>query len=169
MIKATEDKFFFRRMNGADLDVVLTLEAKGHAVPWGLRIFQDCLWAGYYCILLEREKVGHKRVLLAYAIMSAAAGEAHILNVCVNKKYQRQGFGQKIVTHLLGVAKNNKVKMVFLEVRLSNNIAINLYESLGFFEIGHRGSYYPTIEGCREDALVMALELNSSFEVRSES
>ena len=46
---------------------------------------------------------------------------------------------------------------VFLEVRTSNVTAYNLYESLGFNEIGVRPGYYPAYIG-REDALVLAKE-----------
>ncbi|HFE38337.1 MAG TPA: GNAT family N-acetyltransferase, partial [Gammaproteobacteria bacterium] len=120
----------FRRMLDADLESVLKLEVAGHAVPWAKGIFVDCLRAGCYCVLLEFEKQ-----LIAYGIMSAAASEAHILNVCVNNKFLRQGFGRIVILHLLAAAKQNKVRSVFLEVRPSNKVAVHLYESLGFLEI----------------------------------
>jgi ribosomal-protein-alanine N-acetyltransferase len=48
--------------------------------------------------------------------------------------------------------------MVFLEVRPSNLAAVQLYQTLGFNEIGVRRGYYPTPRG-HEDAQVMALDL----------
>ncbi len=51
---------------------------------------------------------------------------------------------------------------IFLEIRPSNLVAKNLYEKLGFRQIGARKDYYPSFSGGREDALVMSLLLGSS-------
>ena len=51
--------------------------------------------------------------------------------------------------------------VIFLEVRVSNLVAINLYNSLGFFEVGCRPNYYPATNG-REDALVFSLPLETN-------
>lgn len=144
----------FRSMTESDLDEVLKLEADGHAIPWTKDIFLDCLRVGYYCPVVETE--GFYSV---YAVLSAAAGEAHILNVCVDKSCRGQGLGRKTVLHLLKVAKAGDVQTMFLEVRPSNTIAIDLYESIGFIEVGSRKDYYPTTDGGREDALLMAMEI----------
>jgi ribosomal-protein-alanine N-acetyltransferase len=48
--------------------------------------------------------------------------------------------------------------MLFLEVRVSNRKAIELYSKEGFFELGNRKNYYPTLNG-HEDALLMASQL----------
>lgn len=154
-----ENSLVFSRISEADLDELLVLEAAGHAIPWSREIFQDCMRAGYYCVLVRIDQV-----IVVYAVLSAAAGEAHILNVCVNKSYLRQGYGRKAVLHLLDIAKHNNVQTVFLEVRPSNVKAIDLYESLGFLEIGQRKGYYPKKSGGREDALVLAVELGSCFD-----
>lgn len=152
------DKWVFTRLSESDLDEILPLEAVGHAIPWSRDIFQDCMRVGYYCVQLKVNQV-----VVVYAVLSAAAGEAHILNVCVNVAFRRQGYGKLAVEHLLDVAKHNHVDTVFLEVRPSNDKAINLYDSLGFLEIGQRKGYYPKKEGGREDALVMAIELGDTF------
>ena len=149
------NELLFRLMQESDLDEVLKLEADGHAIPWSKGIFNDCLRVGYYCTVVEAENV-----CSVYAVMSAAAGEAHILNVCVNKKLRNQGLGRKTVLHLLDVARSGDVKTVFLEVRPSNVVAIGLYESIGFIEVGLRKDYYPKPAGGREDALLMAMELS---------
>ncbi len=138
------------------MEEVLKIEAAGHAIPWSRGIFLDCMRAGYYCVLLN-EKLNN--TIQVYAILSVAAGEGHLLNVCVNPNFIRQGYGKMAVLHLLDVAKHNKVNTLFLEVRPSNVIAIDLYESLGFLEVGQRKGYYPKQNGGREDALVMAKEL----------
>ena len=154
MIEGDGQDLVFSRIVESDLDELLLLEVAGHSIPWSREIFQDCMRAGYYCVLARVNQA-----IVVYAVSSAAAGEAHILNVCVNEAHRRQGYGRAAVLHLLDVVKHNKVQTVFLEVRPSNINAINLYDSLGFLEIGQRKGYYPKKEGGREDALVMALEL----------
>ena len=113
----------------------------------------DCLQSHYSCWIAELDKV-----MVGHAVLTVAAGESHILNVCVNPEIQGAGLGRLLVVHLLEVAKSHKANTVFLEVRPSNKVAYKLYLSLGFNEVGHRRNYYPTESG-REDALIMALVL----------
>jgi ribosomal-protein-alanine N-acetyltransferase len=96
--------------------------------------------------------------IVGYGVLSAAAREAHVLNVCVAPEEQHRGHGRRIVLRLLDLARWHHAERVFLEVRPSNPRAIALYESLGFNEIGRRPNYYPARKG-REDAVVMAMEL----------
>jgi len=154
MSAAENDVMSFRRMSEEDLDDVLQIELEAHISPWTRSIFEDCLRVGYYCPMIVSDNG-----IVAYAVMSIAAGEAHIFNVCVSDKHRLQGFGRQIVLHLLECVKLNKATTAFLEVRPSNNIAIALYESLGFLEVGQRKGYYPTADGKREDALIMAMEI----------
>jgi ribosomal-protein-alanine N-acetyltransferase len=90
--------------------------------------------------------------------MSIAVGEAHILNICVTLEKRREGIAAALLRYLLKVAKKNKAHIIFLEVRVSNNSAIRLYQSFHFEQIGLRKAYYPNKEK-REDALVFACKL----------
>ncbi|HIA07914.1 MAG TPA: ribosomal-protein-alanine N-acetyltransferase [Chromatiaceae bacterium] len=137
-------------MRADDLDQVIEIENESHAYPWTLGIFGDCLRVGYSCWSLV---VGEE--LLGYGVMSAAVGEAHVLNICVRGKYQRQGYGRQILSHLIDVARVHSCDTMLLEVRPSNQGAIALYKDEGFQEVGHRNSYYPARNG-REDALILA-------------
>ena len=96
--------------------------------------------------------------MIGYAVMSMAAGEAHVLNLCIHPQQRGKGLGRALLHSLEKVAKSNQVDMMLLEVRQSNRIAINLYESIGFNELGWRKNYYPSHAG-REDAVVMARQL----------
>jgi len=142
----------FRPMSIHDLPTVLRNEQRSYSHPWTEGIFLDCLRAGYECWVVMRGEriVGH-------GILSSAAGESHLLNVCVNPDYQGQGHGRNLVQFMLDRARENAT-IVFLEVRPSNLTAYKLYESLGFNEVGVRKDYYPAYVG-REDALVLAMEL----------
>jgi ribosomal-protein-alanine N-acetyltransferase len=93
-------------------------------------------------------------ICIGYGIMSTGAGEAHVLNLCVDAKYRCRGIGSQLLAHLLEFAKGLSVMDVFLEVRPSNPSAIRLYQSHGFSQIGVRRGYYQATGG-REDAVVL--------------
>ena len=96
--------------------------------------------------------------IVGHGILSVGAGEAHLLNICVNPDFQGKGYGRVLVEHLVSQARSQAAISMFLEVRVSNQIAYQLYEKLGFNEVGVRENYYPAFVG-REDALVLAIEL----------
>ena len=143
-----------RRMRLTDLPDVLRNERRGYTHPWTEGIFRDCLGNGQECWLLlcSDQNVGH-------GILSVAAGESHLLNVCVHPDFQGHGFGCILVEHLLERARKGEASTIFLEVRPSNVAARELYDKLGFNEVGIRENYYPSNVG-REDALVLAKELS---------
>ena len=91
-------------------------------------------------------------------MLSAAAGEAHILNICVSPDAQGEGLGRRMLRRLIDAARWHRAERVYLEVRPSNPNAIALYDSEGFNEIARRPNYYPAHKG-REDAVIMAREL----------
>ena len=135
------------------LPEVMVIENTVYDYPWTEGIFRDCLRAGYHCrVIRDAEQI------VAYAVMSVAAGESHLLNVCVSPAHRRRGLARVMVAHLLDLAERQRAQIMFLEVRPSNKAALNLYRDIGFAEVGVRGGYYPAAEG-REDALVMARAL----------
>ncbi len=142
-----------RPMREADVSGVLAVEESAYPYPWSEGIFQDCLRVGYCCWVWEEgEQVA------GYGIMSVGAGEAHILNLCVGDGYRGNGLGRRMLTHLLQLARRHRAEAAFLEVRPSNAVAVELYESAGFHQVGERRNYYPA-KGGREDALIMAIPL----------
>lgn len=142
-----------RAMNYNDLDAVLEIEGVAYDYPWSRQIFSDCLMAGYLACALDD---GNQ--LIGYSVLSTAAAEAHILNLCVDPDFQRRGYGNRMLSHLLEYASSVGIERIFLEVRPSNDAAIKLYERAGFSALGVRKSYYRAADG-REDALVMVLEM----------
>ena len=117
-------------------------------------ILRDCLRVGYDCqvALLGKQVVGH-------AVLSRAVGEAHLLNLCVAPQQQGHGIGRRLLRRMLRLARDGNADTVFLEVRVSNELARRLYESEGFCEIGQRRNYYPHEREGREDAAVYAKPL----------
>ena len=142
-----------RTMSADDLEQVAAIELSAYEYPWTHGIFRDCLRAGYDCIVLA-----HGIEVVGYGVLSAAAGEAHVLNVCVAPTQQGQGHGKRLMKRLIDLARWHRAERIFLEVRPSNAHAVRLYFQLGFNEIGKRPNYYPSKRG-REDAVVMAMEL----------
>ena len=142
-----------RPMRESDLDAVLAIEVRAYPFPWTRGIFRDCLNAGHPAWVLEQDGW-----LLGYGVLSIAAGEAHVLNVCTAPELQGRGHGRRTLRALLQLARGRGAERVYLEVRPSNPEAIALYHAEGFNEIGRRPRYYPAKDG-REDAIVMAMEL----------
>lgn len=141
-----------RRMTHDDLPLVSDIERRSYDFPWSHGVFRDCLLAGYYCSVMDR---GHH--VVGYAILSVAAGEAHILNLCVDPLFRKLGYGDRLLHEILLQARNAEVNEVFLEVRPSNLAAIALYRKKGFQQIARRPSYYQA-RGGREDAAVLSLK-----------
>jgi ribosomal-protein-alanine N-acetyltransferase len=153
MSAAVNPRTEIRLMQPADLKGVAAVERDAYQFPWSLGIFRDCLLAGYQCLVLD---VGG--MVTGYGIMSIAAGEAHLLNLCVHPDSQRLGYGRRLLNALLARAADADADRVFLEVRPSNAVALRLYASLGFEQIGIRPSYYQAQNG-REDAVILAAAL----------
>ncbi len=142
-----------RAMRQADIETVAGIESRAYEFPWTPGIFRDCLRAGHECWVLDC-----RAGIIGYGVLSCAAGEAHVLNVCVAREHQGHGHGRHLLRRLIDIARWHMADRVFLEVRPSNHGAIALYDSEGFNEIGRRPNYYPSAKG-REDAIVMAMEL----------
>ncbi len=142
-----------RAMTEADVSAVIRLERASYQFPWSEGIFRDCLRVGYVCRVVVRGEE-----LVGYGVMSASAGEAHILNLCVREADRCRGVGRMLLEHLLARAAASGMSEAYLEVRPSNVAAIRLYQSLGFEPIGVRRGYYQAVGG-REDAAVLKLPL----------
>jgi len=139
----------FRAARDSDVLEILRIERASYAFPWTEGIFRDCLRVNYTCRVAEIDVA-----IAGYGIMSIAAGEAHLLNLCISEDYRGRGIARRLLAHLLQVAANLGAREAFLEARPSNTSAIRLYQSLGFVQIGIRRGYYQAVDG-REDAIVL--------------
>lgn len=144
----------FRQMLPIDLKEILSIERRAYEFAWTEGIFRDCIRVGYQCRVLETPH----GFIQGYGVMSAAAGEAHLLNLCVRPELQGCGLSRQLLDHLLELAASLQVQTIFLEVRPSNRRALQLYANAGFCEVGLRRGYYPASKG-REDGLVLAKAL----------
>ena len=135
------------------MDRIYAIEILAYPFPWTRGIFEDCFRVGYDCFGLQIGKD-----LSGYTIFSFAAGEAHLLNLCIHPDWQRRGFGSLLLEYAINRVARLENEAMFLEVRESNPRAANLYKNRGFKIIGRRRSYYEAGSG-REDAIVMRLKL----------
>ena len=143
-----------RKMTVADTAAVHAIDSLVSVDPWSQALYVDCIAVGYECWSLVDGKE-----IIGFGGLSCAASEAHILNLVITPARQHQGLGQKLLQHLLDIAKMNGAEEVFLEVRQSNIIAQQLYKKFNFVEIGLRKGYYETGGEEKEDALTFALPL----------
>jgi len=153
-------------MQVTDLPDVLRIENLCYDFPWSEQLIRDCLKVGYHSLVLREEDE-----IRAYAFASGAAGESHILNICVDPDHRGQGYAKVLLRQCIATVMINGAKVMFLEVRESNHGAIALYESMGFVEISRRDNYYrrkpadgkkqkESGAGAREDALLMSRDLS---------
>ena len=99
-----------------------------------------------YCVIEEQGK------LIGYGGMWIILDEAHITNVCVLPEKRRQGYATKLMDELAGIASGLGADNMTLEVRVSNEEALKLYEKCGFHIQGVRKKYY---SNNGEDAYIM--------------
>lgn len=145
-----------REMMHDDVPEVSDIERRSYEFPWSHGVFRDCLLAGYHCAVVEREGA-----VVGYSVLSVAAGEAHILNLCIDPMYRELGYGERLLDDILSMTRDHKVREIFLEVRPSNEKAIALYIKKGFRNIAYRPAYYEASSG-REDAAVYSKVLKKS-------
>ena len=145
-----------RALSTADLDRVMEIEQSAYPFPWTRGIFEDCLRVGYDCRGL---RIGH--ALVGYSVQTRAAGECHLLNLCIEPDWQGRGYGSLLLEQSILLAKAQECSSMFLEVRPSNPVAIGLYQGRGFEIAGERRNYYRSEKG-RETAIVMRLDLSKS-------
>ena len=160
-----EAELSFLPMQAADLDEVLKIESVSHIHPWTRGNFSDSLAAGHwaYCIRPQVDQAVKgsyldPAILWAYCILFPAVDELHLLNITVVPHLRKLGLGQRMMAAIEGVAVQQKMPRIILEVRPTNTAALALYQKLGYEQIGVRKNYYPaSLEtGARQDALVMA-------------
>lgn len=137
------------------LDDIVKIEKQSFTSPWTKEMLSDSAknTAVKFKVLTENKTVA------GYYIIIMAAGETEILNLAVAPEFRRRSFGQAILIDIKKESIDRQSRFIFLEVRQSNTVALNLYKSFGFKEIDIRKKYYKN----NEDALVLRLINNREF------
>jgi [ribosomal protein S18]-alanine N-acetyltransferase len=148
-----------RRLDAQDLDVVETIERESYPTPWSRSMF-DAELRKPSSLALGAFTDGD--VLVGYAFVSRYVDAWHVMNVAVADSYRRRGIASALLERLFEVTDTDPRRGYTLEVRVSNEGAIRLYEQLGFEARGIRRGYYTDN---REDALIMWREPSPSERV----
>ena len=136
----------------ADIPELAELEPRCFSDPWSAAGFREMLSAPYIMGLIAE---GKSRKIAGYLVARVIEDEGEILNLAVEPEKRRKGIGGLLLESGLDTLKTLGVQAVFLEVRVSNQAAIDLYLSKGFRPIGHRHGYYRRPV---EDAMVLRWE-----------
>ncbi len=144
-------------MHSSDLDAVLAIEELASRSPWSREIFSEELEREWARIEVVRERTETDSTeVAAYINYWLVRDEIHVLNLVTHPDRQRRGHARRLLKNLIEFGRRHDCKFVTLEVRRSNAVAIALYESFGFRQVGLRPRYYAEDD---EDAFVMLLEL----------
>jgi tRNA threonylcarbamoyladenosine biosynthesis protein TsaB len=92
---------------------------------------------------------------MGFVLFRKAADEAEIITICTRPVFRRKSYGKLLMQHLESLLKTEGVKSLFIEVAVSNQVALALYASCGFEKTGTRKNYYKRGDGSYEDALIM--------------
>lgn len=140
-----------KKMEDKHLDGVIEVEQLSLKSPWSKKMFEEELKSktAMYKVIIENEKV------VAYMGMHCVCGEGHITNIAVHPDYRRKNMASALINDFILHARQNHFEFLTLEVRKSNEAAINLYSKFGFKEVGVRKKYYEQ----KEDAILMTLFL----------
>lgn len=135
-------------MEESHTEKIAQIEKECFSLPWSessLRQELDNENAHFLTALLGDEVVGYIGVI-------EICGEADITNVAVDTRYRRFGIGGKLLKSAESGATKRGCESITLEVRVSNEAAISLYEKNGYTQVGIRKGFY---EKPTEDALLM--------------
>ena len=141
-------------LTAALLDDVLRIENSAYAHPWTRGNFADSLKSGYQLLALMGGDT-----LIGYFVAMEGVEEVHLLNITVAPEFQGQGWAVLMLDALSVWSRGRGAHWLWLEVRVSNTRAMQVYERYGYARVGERKNYYPADQGHREDAVVMSLKL----------
>ena len=110
-----------------DIDRVVAIEEESNPVPWTIKNLKDCIEKGYYYLVLKEDNK-----VIGFAILSVSTEESHLLNIGLTSLKRGRGLGRELLEKMIMAAEVMGSKKIFLEVRISNVIAIDLYKASGF-------------------------------------
>jgi ribosomal-protein-alanine N-acetyltransferase len=140
-------------MRVADLDEVMAIERESFRSPDSAKVFLEEMSRDWAHVDVVRDP---ERRVVAFSNYWVVADEVHVLNLATHPGERRSGHASRLLAHILDVGREQKCRVVTLEVRRSNAAALRLYRRFGFRAVGVRPNYYAEDQ---EDAIVMLLDL----------
>jgi ribosomal-protein-alanine N-acetyltransferase len=140
-------------MVSEDVDRVVEIEADAFTSPWKADTFMTLLERpGAELWVLDHPESG----VMGYAVLWCILDQGELANIAVTPEHRGRGHGAYLLSTVLDVARSRDVESIYLEVRVGNKRAIDLYRGFGFGEVGVRHQYY---DAPKEDALLMVARL----------
>jgi ribosomal-protein-alanine N-acetyltransferase len=143
-----DDRVVIRPAREADVPQILAIERVSFSTPWTESTFRGLLERPD-AEVLAAEANGR---VVGYAAWWVVVDQAELGNIAVAPEWRRLGVGTRLLESVIERVRERGVRELFLEVRVSNTGAQELYQRHGFREVGRRRSYYVAPV---EDALVM--------------
>lgn len=136
-----------------DLEAVHRISVRSFSSPWSLAAIQEEFNHELTYYLTARDQTKTVGFIGAWLVMD----EVQITNIAVDPGHRRRGIARQLLKQLIDDMRSKSMAVIYLEVRVSNAFALDLYTSFGFITTGLRKGFYP--DG--EDALTMSLDLKS--------
>ncbi len=141
----------YRLANASDIDAISAIESGNMPVPWDIASVAEAVTgSNSSCFVAEIE--GH---IIGFAFLYTTLFDAELPDIVVDSLYRGQGVGRGLMQQIISAAQEKKLEAIFLEVRVSNQPALALYQSFGFYEYHRRKNFY---KNPVEDAICMKLD-----------
>lgn len=141
-----------REMTEEDLETVLKIENDSFFTPWSKQQYlyelNENPYSNLYVYVVDDKIVGYCDLWLIFE-------HAEIATIAVSKDYRKQHIGQNLMEHIEEKAIENGCETISLEVRVSNQPAIDLYSKCGFITVNTKKSYYQTSDGYEDGYFMM--------------
>lgn len=146
---AVPDGIEIRSLRQEDIEAVVAIESEAFTTPWQASTFEELQDSpGVELMVMTDAEQG----VIGYAVLWVVMDQGELANLALTTNRRGAGLGAHLLQHVLVRARDRGVKKLFLEVRASNERAIELYHSFGFEDVGLRRDYY---DRPREDARLM--------------
>jgi len=152
MVEEELNGLIIEAMKVADLPEVVAIEKASFKTPWSETLFYNEI---FKAIAVPRVARINGKVV-GYLCANVIIDEGHILNLAVHPEYRGRKIASRMIREVLEIMRTDNCRSVFLEVRVSNQEALKVYEKFGFVLLGTRKNYYTSPV---EDAVIMVLRL----------
>ncbi|MGG0168643.1 ribosomal protein S18-alanine N-acetyltransferase [Paenibacillus dokdonensis] len=143
----------FRQMALEDIPDVMVIEHEAFTLPWTEDAFRNELTQNHFARYMIMQYMGQA---VGYAGMWTVIDEAHVTNIAILEAFRGRKWGERLLRELMKTASQLGMQRMTLEVRVTNEVAQNLYRKLGFKPAGLRKGYYSDNQ---EDAMIMWADL----------
>ncbi len=146
--------YIIRKMLVEDLEQVVAIDQISFSLPWPPRsyYFEVTDNPASRCWIVEQDGK-----VIAMMVAWFIVDEIHIASIAAHPDFRKQGIGECLLEHTLHAAKEEGALTSFLEVRESNDAALNMYRKFGYVESGRREGYYADND---ESAILMTLTIS---------